>query len=305
MTEPSGRPSPRGGGWWPLALIALGVVILAGNLGLGLGPVWRFLGNLFAYWPVALIAIGADMLTRGRYRLLIASVAVGVVVVLAAYGSSGGGGSQSIDVSEPVGAATSARVVLDVGVSPLRLSAAQGGGDLIRGTVSQAADELVERSTSLRDGRAEVIIRARQRAWLPFSWGGGRGGAWDLTLDQNVPTELVIDGGVGNLDLDLAAARLTHLDLDSGVGSLTVTLPRAGGFTGEIDGGVGSVTLLVPEGLALTLEVDTGIGSVRVGSGFERNGNVYASPAAAAGQPPTARLRLDVGVGSVEVRSVR
>jgi hypothetical protein len=232
-------------------------------------------------------------------------VAVGVVVVLAAYGSSGGGGSQSISISEPVGAATSARVVLDVGVSPLRLSAAQGGGDLIRGTVSQAAGELVERSTSLRDGRAEVIIRARQRAWLPFSWGGGRGGAWDLTLDQSVPTELVIDGGVGNLDLDLAAARLTLLDLDSGVGSLTVTLPRAGGFTGEIDGGVGSVTLLVPEGLAVTLEVDTGIGSVRVGSGFERNGNVYASPAAAAGQPPTARLRLDVGVGSVEVRSVR
>lgn len=301
MTEPTGRPTPRGGNWWPLALIAIGVVILAGNLGLGLGPVWRFLGDLLAYWPVALIAFGADMLTHGRYRLLIASIAIGVVVVLAAYGSRGG---ETISIQESAAGATSARVVLDVGVSPLRLSTAQGG-DLVRGTVSQAAGERVEHTASLRNGRAEVTIRARQRSWVPFSWGGGRGGLWDLTLARGVPTELVIDGGVGNIELDLTEARLTSLEVDSGVGSLTLTLPRSGGFQGEIDGGVGSVTLLVPEGLALTLEVDTGIGSVRVGSGFERNGNVYTSPAAAAGLSPVARLRLDVGVGSVDVRTVR
>ena len=86
---------------------------------------------------------------------------------------------------------------------------------------------------------------------------------------------------------------------------ITITLPRAGGFTGTVDGGVGSTTILVPADLAVVIEVDTGVGAVNVEAGFEKSGNTYRSPAARTAGADVARLRVDVGVGSLTIRSRR
>lgn len=315
MSQPPINQPPGGNGgsghhhrrqpWWPIALIVVGLLVLAGNLGVGLGPVWGFIGNLWRFWPVALIAVGADMITRGRYRLLVAAVAIGVVVVLAAYGGTSARSGTPITISEPKAGATSARITLDLGVGPLNLSAVPNGTDAVWGTVREGGSERVTVQSSRRGSLIDVTIRARQRGWPPIFWGGGNGGAWNLSLDQDLPTNLVIDSGVGSVTLDLRRAKLTGLDLDAGVGQVSLTLPESGGYSGKIDGGVGALTVFVPQTLAMEVTVDTGVGAVNVDGGFLKSGGSYLSPAAVAGSPVTVRLVIDVGVGSLNLRSVR
>lgn len=301
-----GKRGNRSGGWWPVALIVVGVLILAGNLGLGLGPLWRFLGNALQLWPVALVAIGLDMLTRGRYRLLVASVAVGLVVVVAAYGGFGRTAGPPVTVEQAVAGARSARVTLGVGASAVTLGAAPNATAAIWGTVRPTRNEHVEQKAAKRGDVLDFSLRSRTTGWPFFNvFGGGSGGSWNLTLNEDLPTDLVIDGGVGSLTLDLERADLTGLDLDAGVGMITITLPRAGGFTGTVDGGVGGTTILVPADLAVVIEVDTGVGAVNVEAGFEKSGNTYRSPAARTAGADVARLRVDVGVGSLTIRSRR
>lgn len=310
MTDNSSSARPGGAdrrpsGWLPVALIVLGVLVLAGNLGLGLGPVWRFVGGALQLWPVALVALGLDMLTRGSYRLLIWSVAVAVVIVVTAYGGLGRAAGPPVVIDQATQGAARSRVELDVGAGPVNLTAAPGGGDALWGTVRTAANERLSQSARKRGDTLEVSLRARAAGWpLGGGFGAFGGGEWDLNLNQDLPTDLVVDGGVGALTLDLERAQLGSLDLDGGVGAVTLTLPRAGGFTGSVDGGVGSVTIVVPRALPVIIEVDTGIGGVNVDPSFARSGNTYSSPAVGAAGGDAARLQVDVGVGSLTVRSL-
>lgn len=292
-------------GWWPIALIVVGLLFLAGNVGFSLDPLWSFFGNVWEFWPIALIAVGADMLTRGKYRLAIVSVAIGVVVVLALSGGLFSGGGQTLDVKQAVGGATSARLELDLTTNALNLTAAASSTDVVWGTITGGRNERLTQDSSRRGNLVAVTLRARQRGW-PIAFGSGRGGnPWDLQMNQDLATDLVIDGGVGAMNLELGNATLNSLAIDAGVGALTITLPTSGGFTGEIDGGVGSLTVNVPSSLAIVINLDSGIGGVNFDSGFQKNGSNYSSPAAAAGQPVVARLNVDGGVGSVNVRSVK
>lgn len=293
----------RRNSWWPILLVIVGVLLLAGNFGMDLGGFWRGLGRIWSFWPIALIAVGADMLTRGKYRLLVISLAIGVAVVLAFSGGVGAAPAEPVSVNVPTGGATKSRVVLDLGVSPLDLTSGSGNS-VLWGTVQLAGNERLDQKSVRRGDTLEVTLRSRGTGWLPFQFGSVRGGEWRLELNQDLPTDLMVDAGVGNLQLDLSDANLRGLALDAGVGGVTLTLPRTGSFDASVDGGVGGLTILVPRSLALTARIDTGIGSVRVGGGFEKRGNSYLSPAAVAGQPATVSLEIDAGVGSVSIRSV-
>lgn len=295
----------HGRGWWPFALIVVGLLFLAGNVGFTFDPLWNFIGNVWEFWPVALIAVGADMLTRGKYRLAIVSVAIGVVVVLALSGGLSAGVGQTLDVKQALGGATSARLELDLTTNALNLTAAASSTDVVWGTITGGRSERLTQDASRRGNLVAVTLRARQRGW-PIAFGSARGGGpWELQMNENLATDLVIDGGVGAIDLDLWNANLTGLAIDAGVGALTITLPASGGFTGEIDGGVGKLTVNVPSDLAIVINLDTGVGNINFDSGFQKNGSDYSSPAAAAGQRVAARLNIDAGVGSVNVRSVK
>lgn len=315
MTDRNGNEHHTGGrhrrsaGWWPIVLIVVGLLFLAGNFGFGLGPVWGFLGNLFELWPIALVAVGVDLITRGKYRLLIISLAVAVGIVIAAYGGLGGRAGETIQVNQPVAGATSARVELNMGVSNLSLTTMASPSQALVGTLGAGRNERLEQSASSRGGTLDIKLRSRTRGWIGWPFGSGATGAWTLQLNELLPTDLVVDGGVGKLDLDLAEATLTRLDLDVGVGSTQLTLPRRPGYTARIDGGVGNLVLNVPQSLPLIIDVDTGIGNVNVDRNFEKNGKIYTSAAALTPRsglaaPEPVQLTLDVGVGNVTVRTI-
>src|SRR5206468_910686 len=99
----------RRGVFWPLVLIALGLLFLLSNYGFISGVSWLAILNL---WPLLLILIGLDIAFARRWPLptLVAEVlviAAGLVLVAAAPSSGGlfvfgpGGGTGVSDVSAP------------------------------------------------------------------------------------------------------------------------------------------------------------------------------------------------------------
>src|SRR5215203_2413269 len=76
---------------------------------------------------------------------------------------------------------------------------------------------------------------------------------WDIGLNEEVPTDLVVKMGAGESDLDLDSLTLKGLDLQMGAGKSTVDLTGdyAKSFDASIQGGVGEATVLLPSGVGV------------------------------------------------------
>jgi hypothetical protein len=302
MTQPSSSTSRKN--VLPYVLIGLGVLVLLGNLGL-----FRFdalldaVINVLNLWPVALIAIGADMVTRGKHRALIAAAAViaGVVILMAGVGIGGGVDARSNDVAIALAGASRADVRLQAGVATLDLTTGDGGGDVLWGTIQTGRGETLNSSSRVSGDTVIVSVASEHGYSVGFP---GRERVWDLTLDDEVPTTLNVRSGVGRSTLDLRDLDLRGLQMDAGVGEVTVTLPDEGVYSGSINAGVGSVAIRVPQDAAVRLTVRAGLGRVNVRGGFTQDGDVYTSPAYRAGEP-SAELRVEGGVGEVDIETVR
>ena len=129
------RPRRRGM-FWPLVLIAVGVVFLLGNYGL-IQPV-SFLA-LLALWPVLLVLLGIDIAFARRWpieTLAAEVVIIGLALLLAAtqpnalslttfsFGGSGGCGDPRSSVSVPRGSLQSLSVTINGGAARFQLTVA-------------------------------------------------------------------------------------------------------------------------------------------------------------------------------------
>lgn len=284
----------------PLLLVVVGLALLAANFG---WLSWDGLLRIAQLWPLALVAVGADVLTGGRYRVLIVAAALVVVALLYALGSSvltlGGSAPSTTMVTQGLEGASRAQVRLATGVAELRVESGGGGDLLASGSIRTGQGERVEQSFRVVGGTAFLNLvseRAGGNTLLP-----NRSGAWNLKLTDAVPLTLEVDTGVGEAVLDLSNSRLARLDLDTGVGAATVMLPGAGRFAVVVSSGVGAVTIYLPDSLAARVVVSRGLGAVSLPSGFARDGDVYTSPGFDAASA-RAELRVTGGVGAITVK---
>lgn len=165
--------------------------------------------------------------------------------------------------SEPLDAATSARVRLDFSVGEATVSALNTSENLIEADLTYVGD--VQLSAS---GEAEKVVHLTQTAgaaeWFrsAFGWfGSGQRLRWDIALTPNIPLSLELHGGAGRSNFDLNALQLTGLNVASGAGELIIGLP-AGEYNARISGGVGRTVLSVPAGADIDLNVSSGAGEV-------------------------------------------
>jgi hypothetical protein len=132
--------------------------------------------------------------------------------------------------------------------------------------------------------------------------GGDVRNEWYLRFNDAVPTDLVVEMGAGESDLDLDSLTLTGLDLEMGAGETTVDLTGdyAQGFDTSIEGGVGEATVLLPSGVRVRSE--GGLGKINAES-FSREGNAYVNHAYG-----DSEVTLDVevrgGVGQINLEVV-
>ncbi len=163
-----------------------------------------------------------------------------------------------------------------------------GAGEL---KVSGAADALMEAdfSYNVADWKPEVNydvsgetgeLIVEQGSSEGVRFGGDARNEWDVRLNDEMPTDLVVEMGAGESDLDLDSLTLTGLKLQMGAGKTTVDLTGdyAQSFDASIQGGVGEATVLLPSEVGVKAKAEGGLGKINA-KGLKREGNSYVNDA--------------------------
>jgi hypothetical protein len=245
------------------------------------------------------------MARSGVVVLLIAMMAA-TAVLAGACGTQRGGTQQvgkmqreskSVDPKN----AQSARAQLKMGAGELNLT---GGADqLMEGEFSyNVSDWKPKVSYDVSGDEGELIVKQRSAEGADFS--GDARNEWDISLNDELPTDLVVQLGAGESDLDLDSLALTGLDLQMGAGKTTVDLTGdyAQNFDASIQGGVGEATVLLPSEVGVKAKAEGGLGKINA-QGLQTVGDSYVNDAYGESD---ITLSVDVqgGVGEINLKVV-
>jgi hypothetical protein len=204
-----------------------------------------------------------------------------------------------LEFSNPRGAVQRVAAGIDFGASSVNVSALPAGGDVLwhgRFDVPSGLDMDVDYGST--DGAGDLSV-SPEGAFFPFAGGKNE---WTLRFAPEVELALNVDGGAGDLDLDLTGLRLTSLDMDIGASNVKVLLPSvAGEAKVSIDGGASSIELQVPQDVAARIRSDGGLSSVNVAERFRESGDVYVSDGYETAEKKV-DITLSTGVASITVR---
>ena len=244
-----------------------------------------------------------------RYGVVILSIFMmaATVVLAGACGAQGGGTHQQVgkmqhhSKSVDPKNAQSARAHLKMGAGELNLT---GGADqLMEANFSYNVSKWKPKvSYDVSDKKGKLVVEQGSANGANLS--GGARNEWDISMNDEVPTDLVVQVGAGESDLDLDSLTLTGVDLKMGAGKTTVDLTGdyAQSFDATIEGGVGDATVLLPSEIGVKAKVASGLGGINA-KGLKKVGDSYVNDAY--GESDT-NLRVDVkgGVGEINLKVV-
>lgn len=211
------------------------------------------------------------------------------------------------------------------GMESASKSVALDGAEQLDVRVRMAAGELTLAGGST--GALDAEFQASPRSWLPeveysvegtagvlrvtqpevtdFAFMGNTRNVWNLELASGLPTELDIELGAGESNIDLTEVDVRYVRVLTGAGETTVDLSgdRTSDVDGTIEAGVGELTLKVPEDIGVRLSgAREGIGDYSM-EGFEPDDGAYVNDA---WETSTVKMdiRLQRGVGDVTVEQV-
>jgi hypothetical protein len=205
--------------------------------------------------------------------------------------------SKSVDLKN----AQSARAQLKLGAGELHLA---GGADqLMEGEFSYNVSEWKPKvSYDVSGEKGELVVK--QGSGEDIRLGADARNEWDISLNDEVPTDLVVQMGAGESDLDLDSLTLTGVDLQLGAGKTTVDLTGdyAKSFDASIQGGVGEATVLLPSEVGVKAKAEGGLGKINA-EGLKRVGDSYVNDAYGESD---VNLSVDVqgGIGQINLKVV-
>jgi hypothetical protein len=205
--------------------------------------------------------------------------------------------SQSVDLEN----AQSVVAELRMGAGELNVT---GGSDaLMEADFSyNIAEWEPEVSYDVSGDTGELIVEQGSGEGIPV--GGDARNEWEVRFNDEVPTDLHVEMGAGESDLDLDSLALTKLDLEMGAGKTTVDL--TGDYRQDLDasieGGVGEATVLLPSEVGVRARAEGGLGKINA-EGLQREGESYVNDAYGASD---VTLDIDVrgGVGQINLEVV-
>lgn len=323
--------------FFPVLLVTVGVVwLLINNGSIPVENLYR----LIPFWPMLLILGGISLILRriwwplsGLMWFFAASVFIWLLVASPAFLPA----APAVEIKqesfrEPLDQANSATVTLDLSFNPTNVYALEDSNQLIIADISYLGEIIFETS-----GEMEKTVRLDQSIDIPFwtfRWDaliGQNLAPWEIGLTPEIPMELKVDVSTGRADLDLSQLQLKSLIVDGGTGNLEINLPEESDrydfsldvSTGNVtiivpekasmdmtvDGGTGNLVIDVPPGAGLQVEVrDGGVGNLRLPAGFDkvREGNdddegVWENDDYATTSSPL-RIILDISTGNVQIR---
>jgi hypothetical protein len=205
--------------------------------------------------------------------------------------------SKSVDLKN----AQSARAQLKLGAGELHLA---GGADqLMEGEFSYNVSEWKPKvSYDVSGEKGELVVK--QGSGEDVRLGADARNEWDISLNDEVPTDLVVQMGAGESDLDLDSLTLRGVDLQLGAGKTTVDLTGdyAKSFDASIQGGVGEATVLLPSEVGVKAKAEGGLGKINA-EGLKRVGDSYVNDAYGESD---VNLSVDVqgGIGQINLKVV-
>ena len=233
-------------------------------------------------------------------------LAVLLVIASVFLGSCGGQGQQVGELQRESQAvnlenAESVRAHLVMGAGELKVG---GAADALMETdfSYNVADWKPEVNYEVGGDAGELSVEQGSGEGTPF--GGDARNEWDLRFNDEVPTDLVVEMGAGESDLDLDSLTLTGLDLEMGAGGTTVDL--TGDYEQDleatIEGGVGEASVRLPSEAGVRVNAEGGLGEVNA-DGLRREGESYVNDAYGDSE---VTLEVDVkgGVGQINLEVV-
>ena len=243
-----------------------------------------------------------------RYGVVVLSIVMmaATTVLAGACGTQGGGtpkvgkmqhDSKSVDPKN----AQSARAQLKMGAGELNLT---GGADqLMEADFSyNVSDWKPKVSYDVSGKKGELVVKQGNAEGGNLS--GGARNEWDISMNDELSTDLVVQLGAGESDLDLDSLTLTGVDLQMGAGKTTVDLTGdyAQSFDTSIQGGVGQATVLLPSEVGVKAKAAGGLGTINA-QGLQKVGDSYVNDAYGESD---VNLSVDVqgGVGEINLKVV-
>jgi hypothetical protein len=205
--------------------------------------------------------------------------------------------SKSVDPKN----AQSARAQLKMGAGELNVT---GGADqLMEAEFSyNVSDWKPKVSYDVSGKKGELIVK--QGSANGGNLSGGARNEWNISLNDELPTDLVVQLGAGESNLDLDSLTLSGVDLQMGAGKITVDLTGdyAQDFDASIQGGVGEATVLLPSEVGVKAKAEGGLGKINA-KGLKRVGDSYVNDAYGESD---VTLNVDVqgGVGEINLEVV-
>jgi hypothetical protein len=300
------RPRQRGarGLTGAILLIGIGAAILLSNLGItnfDWVTLWRF-------WPIALILVGLDILLGRSLPGSLTAAALGLLLVAGVlyFASTASpqrpflGNTVTREVTYDLGDAESLDAELVIGAASARIDAGAPGGEAVAGTYRTRERLVMEESYEVQDGRGAFSFVQKENSG--FAWpGAGFLGDLDLSLTDEVPVDLRITTGAGNVVLDLTGASLSSLDMTTGAGNVDLSLPDAGNYAATISGGVGNFEIAVPPGMAARIEID-GMTARELPDRFTKIQDGVWQTAGYDTAADRATIHISAGLGNVTIR---
>jgi N-terminal domain of toast_rack, DUF2154 len=222
------------------------------------------------------------MARYGVVVLLIAMMAA-TAVLAGACGTQPGGSQQQVGKmqsesnSVALENADSARAQLKMGAGELNIT---GGADqLMEADFSYNVSEWKPKvNYDVSGDTGELVVKHGSSEGIHL--GGKARNEWDISFNDEVPTDLVVQMGAGESDLDLDSLTLMGVDLQMGAGKTTVDLTGdyAQSFDASIQGGVGEATVLLPSEVGIKAKAEGGLGKINA-EGLQKVGNSYVNDA--------------------------
>jgi hypothetical protein len=228
-------------------------------------------------------------------------------VLAGACGMQPGGGQQVGKMqseSQSIQAQNAQSVGADLKMGAGELNITGGAEQLIEGDFSYNVSEWKPKvSYDVSGQEGELIVKqggANEGARL----GGDARNEWDISFNDEVPTDLVVQMGAGESDLDLDSLALKGLALQMGAGKTTVDLTGdyTQSFDASIEGGVGEATVLLPSEVGVKAKAEGGLGKINA-EGLKRVGDAYVNDAYGESD---VNLSVDVqgGIGAINLEVV-
>jgi hypothetical protein len=176
-------------------------------------------------------------------------------------------------ISQAIGTANHATVMLKLGATRLELDGAAFGLNLIEGQVETLDGiETLKKQSQVADNKILYSIEAKRPAAIKEQ---AKWSVWYLHLSPRIPLELTVTGGIADSELNLRLLNLTTLNLNPEFANYAVSLPQQGSSRVTMKGGMGRSVINVLKSTALRIKVvDFSAGRVEMDGRILRNGTV-------------------------------